>query len=120
MRELGADLVFATGEEFNLQQVCFGSEFGEWCVFEDRFFCSAGLGSNDAYDGILFVLQEPMVQCDGDMLRQGGGLVLGDDGPIDFADISITELFGESCGRFAGAGDDGDSGDGFIEAADDA
>ncbi len=120
MSELGANLVFATCEEFNLQQACLGSKFGEWRVFEDRFFCSAGLGSNDAYDGILFVLQEPVVECDSGMMGQGGGMVVGDNGPIGFADISIAKLFGESSGRFAGASDDGDTGDGFIESADDS
>lgn len=51
---------------------------------------------------------------------RGAGFEVADDGPVVFADIPLAELFGESRGGFAGAGDDRDAGNRFIESADDA
>ena len=39
--ELSSDLMFAAGEEFDLQELGIGSEFSEGLVLQDSFFGSA-------------------------------------------------------------------------------
>lgn len=112
--ELGANLVVATCEDLDFEEV---EPFGAGDEAVGRYGLLVACSWADGYERavLILVLADKVAECAFELL----GSVLG-DGPIDLAYLLLREHLVEACEGFAGASEEDDTADGAVYAVNDA
>lgn len=106
--KLEPNLVFAAGFQSDFEQ-CSEGEMLPYLELQASLLPAARTWENDVHAAVAFVFAYPIDQGD----LSGGGASF-DDGPIGFVYLAGAELFGQASGRFGGAGEQNDAGDGSV------